>query len=257
MLELLDRYKFGVVAVFATYMIIFVYSNAATFTYTPPTQPFLDQAQIIQDDDEDDQEITPDDVEVPPDFDFSSNVKNMSQNVDDERDASFEKFSQKRSSAQIAQDIKNLETQLKDESGGSAKRAELQKLIDQRKAQQEEADRNAENNPDSNLPTSENKYAGQTMVSYDLSGRNAHNNNDWYVRNPGYTCDGSNGIVVIDVKANKNGDVISAQYNAGASKGANQCMISKATEYAKKSRFMASSKSSQQTGYIKYTFVLK
>lgn len=254
MLEFLDRYKFGVVAVFATYMIIFVYSNAATYTYTPPTKPFLDQAQIIQ---EEDQEITPDDVEVPPDFDYSADVKNMSQNVRDKRNASYENYSENRSSEQIAQDIKNLETQMKDQSGGSAKRAELQKLIDQRKAQQEQADRKAQNNPDSNLPTSENKYAGLTMVSYDLNGRNAHNNNDWYVRNPGYTCDGSNGVVIIDVKANANGDVVSAQYNAGTSKGANQCMISKALEYAKKSRFMASSKSSQQTGYIKYTFVLK
>ncbi|GAB5418054.1 MAG: hypothetical protein Crog4KO_31340 [Crocinitomicaceae bacterium] len=253
MLQLLDRYKFGVVAVFATYMVIFVYSNAATFTYTPPTEPFLDQAQII---DEDDEEITPDDVEVPPDFEFNSDAKNMSQNVHDERDASLKQYSENRSPEQIAKDIKALEAQMKDESGGSAKRAALQKLIDQRKAEKKAVE-SAATDGASNLPASENKYAGTTMVSYDLNGRKAHNNNDWFVRNPGYTCDGSNGVVVVNVKANKAGDVISAQYNESASRGASQCMINQALAYAKKSRFMASSESKHQTGYIKYTFVLK
>lgn len=254
MLEALDRYKFGIVAVFVTYVIIFVYTNFTTFTYYPPVQPFLEQAVI--ENKEDVLEITPDDVIVPTDFDFTADVKNISQNVHDQREASYEEYSENRSPEQIAQDIRSLEAQMKQEAGGSAERAKLQRLIDERKEQQKLAAENAANN-DSKLPASDKKYAGQTMVSWDLQGRTAHNNNDWYVRNPGYTCDGRSGIVVINVKVNSSGDVISAQYNAGASKGADNCMISKATKYAKMSRFAPSTKSNQQSGYIKYTFISK
>ena len=219
-----------------------------------PPEPFLDQARIIQ---EDEEQITPEDVEVPPDFDFNADVKNMSQNVHDERDASFEDYSENRSPEQIAKDIKALEAQMKNEAGGSARRAQLQDLIDQRKEQKEIAENAKTTNSQSNLPTSDNKFAGQTMVSYDLNGRKAHNNNDWFVRNPGYTCNGSNGVVVVNVRVNSNGDVTSASYDERASNRANECMISQALKYAKKSRFMSSSQSKHQTGYIKYTFVLK
>lgn len=255
MLEALDKYKFGIVAVFATYMLIFVYTNYQTFVYYPPVPPFLDQARI--ENKEEVLEITPDDIEVPDNFDFSSDVKNISQNVQDQREASYENYSENRSPQQIAQDIKALETQMKQEAGGSKERAKLQSLIDQRKEQQRQAKENAANNDASNLPASDKKYAGQTMVSWDLGGRAAYNNNDWYVRNPGYTCDGRKGIVVIEVKVNGAGDVVSTTYNAGASQGANSCMIEKATKYAKMSRFAPSTKPGQQGGYIKYTFISK
>lgn len=253
MLEILDRYKFGIVAVFATYMVIFVYSNATTFTYIPPVQPFLDQARII---DEEDQEITPDDIEVPPDMDFSSDVKNMSQNMHDQRDASYDNYSENRSPEQIANDIKALEAQMKSEAGGSAKQAELRRLIEQRKEQKKLAEQAKNDGNDSNLPAAANKYAGATLVSWDLHGRKALNNDDSNIGKPGYTCN-SSGIVVIDVKTNLNGNVISAKYNASASRGANQCMINNSLRYAKKSRFAPSNEAKHQTGYIKYTFVLK
>jgi len=252
MLEALDKYKFGIVAVFVTYLVIFVYSNFTTFTYYPPPTPFLDQARI--EGAEEILEITPDKIEVPTDFDFTSDVKNISQNVHDQREESYEEYSENRSPQQIAQDIQQLEAQMKQEAGGSAKRAELQKMINERKEQQKLAQENAANNDSSDLPASDKKYAGATMVSWDLSGRAAHNNNDWYVRNPGYTCDGRKGVVVIDVKANSSGQVISAQYNAAASKGADNCMIAKATKYAKMSRFEPSTAPRQQSGYIKYIF---
>lgn len=249
MLELIDRFKFGIIAVFLCYVFIFVYTNSVTYVYIEPVEPFIDYAKI-EDPDEVIQ-ITPDNIEVPNDYDL--NALNMSQNAHDDRKESYEQYSDRRSPQQIAQDIKSLEAQMKKEAGGSAERARLQQLIDQRKEDQRNA---AENQTDGATtdPQSQTKYAGATMVYYDLNGRKAHNDNDWYVRNPGYTCEGS-GVVIIDVKANKDGEVVSATYNAGASKNASSCMIGKALKYAKMSRFAYSSVSSHQTGYIKYTFV--
>jgi hypothetical protein len=96
------------------------------------------------------------------------------------------------------------------------------------------------------------------MVDWDLSNRKPHNNNSYYVRNPGYTCnENANGIVVVNVRANKNGDIIAATYDETKSSNATTCMIENAIKYAKLSRFEYSTQTNQQTGYIKYTFVYK
>ena len=104
---------------------------------------------------------------------------------------------------------------------------------------------------------SENQFSGNVMVEFELSGRNAFKNDNWYVRNPGYTCGkNSNGLVVVQIKVNRNGNVVFAQVNSSLSNGASDCMLKKAVEYAKKSRFNYSSASAQtQSGLIKYRFV--
>ena len=254
MLDVFDRYKFGIIAAFTTYVAIFMYTNIVTYDYIIPIEPFTEHARIL--DKEEVLEITPDNIEIPPDYSMDD-VKNMSQNVHDNREASYEDFSENRTPEQIAQDIKNLEAQIKQEAGGSADRAELQKLIDQRKKEQELAAQNKKNDNSESGATSNKKYAGTTMVSWDLNGRKAYQNNDWYVRNPGYTCDAANGVVVVNVKTNANGNVIWAEVNEGASRNTTACMKRQALEYAKKSRFEYSSDGGKQTGYIKYTFILK
>lgn len=254
MLEVIDRYKFGIVAAFTCYAAIFVYTNVVTYDYPIPVEPFINQTKI--EDVEEVLEIEPEDIEVPPDYNMVD-VKNMSQNVHDDRQASYENYSENRTPEQVANDIKQLEAQMRQDAGGAEERAKLQKLIDQRKKEQQVMQNNSQNNSSENLTTAPNKYAGQTMVSWDLNGRKAHQNNDYYVRNPGYRCDRANGIVIIDVKTNANGDVTSASYNEGASRNATPCMVDHALQYAKMSRFEYSSDGSKQTGYIKYTFVYK
>lgn len=255
MLEALDKYKFGLLAVVMAYLVIFVYSKSAQFTYVIKHEPFLAETRI--EDKEEILEITPDDIEVPADFNYNAEVKNMAQSKNDKRESSFDDYGPPKSSEEIAQDIKSLENQMKSEAGGSAERAKLQRLIDQRKADQQKAEQ-SENNSTPTTNGSDNKYTGYTMVEWDLDDRMAHNNNIEAIRNPGYTCgDRANGVVVVDVKTNTNGNVISAKYNAGRSKGATACMIEKAVKYAKLSRFEYSTKPNEQTGYIKYTFVYK
>ena len=95
------------------------------------------------------------------------------------------------------------------------------------------------------------------MVEWSLSGRSPHQNNEWNVRNPGYTCGyGSTGKVVVSIKVDKGGKVVEAQYEASKSNGANQCMIEQSVRYARKSKFnFKDSAPVQQSGFIIYKFV--
>ena len=94
------------------------------------------------------------------------------------------------------------------------------------------------------------------MVSFNLANRTAYQNNNWYVRNPGYKCDRSSGTVAVDIIVNENGNVISASINYGGSGGANQCMMDEALKYANLSRFEYKSGLKSQSGQIFYTFIL-
>ena len=99
-----------------------------------------------------------------------------------------------------------------------------------------------------------NGAKGKTMVNFELKGRTPHNNDMWYVRNPGYTCgQGLSGEVVVKIKVNSNGDVTEATV-VGDVSDLNPCLIKQAKDYAKKSRFNASETATQE-GKIIYRFV--
>jgi len=93
----------------------------------------------------------------------------------------------------------------------------------------------------------------QPMVDWDLAGRTPFENNDYWVRNPGYTCGpGEGGTVVVSIKVNSNGNVIDAS-PTGNYKSLDECIVQRAIEYARKSRFNASSKAVQE-GTITYKY---
>jgi hypothetical protein len=93
----------------------------------------------------------------------------------------------------------------------------------------------------------------QPMVDFSLSGRTPYNNDDYWVRNPGYTCGkGEGGTVIVAIKVNSNGNVIDA-VPTGNHKSLDQCIVQRAIEYAKMSRFNASSKAVQE-GTITYKY---
>ena len=98
-------------------------------------------------------------------------------------------------------------------------------------------------------------YAGNVMVEWSLAQRTAYQNNNWHVRNPGYTCGyGSSGKVTVQIKVNQNGNVIQAAVLSSSS--ANECMTQQALKYAKLSRFnYSNSASTGQVGTITYTFL--
>ena len=145
------------------------------------------------------------------------------------------------------------------EGGGAEEQAEI-KAQDKLRKEKEEADAKKRNNQKDNSSTSgsSNAAAGNVMVSFDVPSHTAFQGNEWYVRNPGYKCgEGSAGTVVVNVKVDQSGAVLSAAYDPSKSRGnITSCMIYEAEKYAKISRFdYNSSAAKSQSGWISYTFI--
>jgi tRNA pseudouridine55 synthase len=98
------------------------------------------------------------------------------------------------------------------------------------------------------------KYEGNVMVQWKMDGRTPHNNNSWYVRNPGYMCGfDEDGLLYLDITVNDFGDVIDVKINKEKSSNTNPCIIKYGVEYARMSRFSPSN--NKQKGYIIYKFI--
>ena len=98
------------------------------------------------------------------------------------------------------------------------------------------------------------KYEGNVMVQWKMDGRTPHNNNSWYVRNPGYMCGlEEDGLLYLDVTVNDFGNVIDVKINKEKSSNTNPCIIKYGVEYARMSRFSPSN--NKQKGYIIYKFI--
>lgn len=154
------------------------------------------------------------------------------------------------------QEVYDFEKKLFEEARGNKDREEIRRKAEEAK-QKREADK--KNNQPVAKPTNANEGGnngakGKTMVNFDLNGRTPHNNDLWFIRNPGYTCgQGVSGEVVVKIKVNANGDVTSAE-TVGNVSGINPCLVEQSKAYAKKSRFNASGTALQE-GTITYRFV--
>ena len=253
MLEAIDRYKFGILAVLVSYFLIFMWTQFDTLKSEVIFVPFSQRGQIDTRDQE--LELTPDNVEVSEAF--AQDILNMANNISDGRETSDYEFFENQTPLEASKSIAELERQMKDAAGGAKERDRLSGLIADRKASQQEIldNQNNESIPIANQGGNK-KFAGQTMVNFDLSGRDAYQNNKWFVRNPGYKCDnGSTVRVHIDIKVGSEGYVTSASYNSSKSSGASSCEIGASLKYAKKSRFEYKSSGEDQLGWISYIFM--
>lgn len=250
--DAIDKYKFGLIAAMTTYVLIFVYLQMVTYPSPVYYEPFDEEAYVV--DPEKEIELTPDNI-MPP-ADFNADVKNIARDVDDDRTRSNENWSANKSVADVEAEYRKLEKQMYEEAGGDKTREQIKKEFDARKQADLNAARVNENKTQPTTNGSDNAYAGSVLADWQLEGggRTPHQNNDWYIRKPGYMCGKGAGSVTIRIKVNQNGNVVEASYSSSESQGANQCMIDNALKYAKMSRFNFSSKTSQ-SGYIRYTFV--
>lgn len=95
-----------------------------------------------------------------------------------------------------------------------------------------------------------NAVEGEVTVKFNLVGRYESS-----LPIPAYLCLGS-GKVVIDIKVNTKGKVVSAKFNEGLSSVSRQCLIDQAVEKAKRSVFNRDmTASNPQSGTITYTFI--
>jgi len=250
MFVFIDRYKLGILTAFAVYIGIFIYLEMQTYTRYFPIIPFNDEPLLELQKEE--LLLTPEQIQIQEDLN-SGDLKNISRDQNDSRERSSENWQENKSAKEIEQSIKEYEKSLYQDNGGELERAKILKESEQRKNDlKKQAPLKPENKESSGAKT---VYAGNVMVSWSLSQRTAHLNNNWYVRNPGYTCgQGSSGKITVQIKVNQNGSVIDAIVLSSG--GASDCMTQQAIKYAKLSRFnYSSTASTSQVGTITYTFV--
>lgn len=250
--DFIERHVYGIIAAIAVYVGIFIYLNLATYPEIVQIGSVFDGARIELPEDKK-IELDKENIEIPNDF-STQDLKSIGQSVNDQREKSKTDWSENKIKASDGEkEVKELEKKLFAEASGNAERKKIQEEMDKRKKDQKE---NKTTKPENTTTTGGNKaYDGNVMVKwYD---RDPHQNNNWYVRNPGYTCGyGASGKVVVRIKVNQNGDVSSATYDPSASTNANACMIEQAVKYAKMSRFMYSASAPKiEDGWISYTFV--
>ena len=238
MFILIDRHKLGILAAFSAYIVVFIFLEIITYQTYFPIQPFNDQTTISITTDE--LLITKENLQVEQDS------KNLSKDQNDLREQSINNWQENKSDDEISQSIKDYEKSLHQDN--VSKNDNIVK---------ENEDGNNDLNPQvlNNNNNVKTVYGGNVMVSWSLTERTAYLNNNWYVRNPGYTCDqDSYGKITIQIKVDQNGSVI---YASVLEKGdASQCMINQAIKYAKLSRFNYSITAiPNQIGTITYTFI--
>jgi len=238
MFIVIDRHKLGILVAFSVYILVFIFLEIITYQTYFPIQPFNDQPTISITTDE--LLITKENLQVEQDS------KNISKDQNDLRKQSINDW-QENKTDDINQSIINYEKSLHQDNVGKN---------DNIVKENEDGNNNDLKpqvlNTNNNVKTA---YGGNVMVSWSLTERTAYLNNNWYVRNPGYTCDqDSYGKITIQIKVDQNGSVI---YASVLEKGdASQCMINQAIKYAKLSRFNYSiNATSNQIGTITYTFI--
>ena len=237
MFILIDRYKLGILAAFSAYIVVFIFLEIITYQTYFPIQPFNDQPTISITTDE--LLITKENLQVEQDS------KNISKDQNDLREQSINNW-QENKSDEINQSIKDYEKSLHQDNVSKNDNIVKENEDDNNDLKPQVS------NTNNNVKTA---YGGNVMVSWSLTERTAYLNNNWYVRNPGYTCDqDSYGKITIQIKVDQNGSVI---YASVLEKGdASQCMINQAIKYAKLSRFNYSiTATPNQIGTITYTFI--
>ncbi len=247
--DLIDRFKFGILATGITYMGIFMYLNIASYKKTFPIQAW--PSSYVEKMPEE-IEIKPENVEVSS-SDPGEAAKNIVNDMNDKRDRSYEKFSSAEVAAAEAQKVKDYEKQLySDAKAGRDKAGQkpVEKLTPRESELLKQAKANAANT--SNAATAKNAYKGKALVSFSLDGRKGNS-----LPAPSYKCGvGQTGLVYIAITVNQSGVVVSARYEAGSSNAATECMIQEGLAYAKRSKFnYSASAPAAQSGYITYEFI--
>lgn len=257
MFDLLEKYKFGLLAAMLAYVVIFAYFQIGTYEGGgEPYNPFHEGAELEIP--EDAIELLPENIMLPSDFD-PGNIKNTARDENDKRTRSEDNYSvSEYTGSNGVQDATEYEKRMFEEAGGEAEREKIRAQIEARK-QRERDQANQRNSTDDRSATegTSNAAAGNVMVSFSVPKHTAHQGNDYYVRNPGYKCGvGASGRVMILVKVDQSGKVLSATYDESQSTNATYCMISEAKKYALMSRFnYAPDAAKSQSGWISYTFI--
>jgi hypothetical protein len=244
-----DHVILAIVSAFGVYVFLFGYFQLTEYKQSieivvPENLSRIEEKKQI--------EIPIKNIEVPTVS--SKEIKNIVRNKEDKRIKSDENWSENTPTGDPEKTIKEYEKKLFEDTKGFKESLTIKKTSDIEKPEKTVVNSNTK---DKNQNGKTNQYSGNVMVDFYLPGRTAYDNNNWYIRNPGYTCGfGSSGTVVINVKVNLNGKVLKINFDASQSSNATACMIEQAKKYAQMSRFNFSGEASdEQSGYIRYQFI--
>ena len=241
-----EHFFLALIAAFGVYILLFMYFHISSYKQYVLIPAFQEFSKI-----EEEIKIAKENIEVPNQN--SGEWKNLARNSEDKRTKSDKDWSENTSSEDPAQTIKDFEKKLFEEAGGEKKREKIESEAERKKVAKNEKSSKTDL---INQHLKPNQYNGNVMVDFSLEGRTAYNNNNWYIRNPGYTCGyGSVGTVVILIKVNSSGKVVKINFDAAKSINATSCMQEQALKYASMSRFNSlTNGGSDQSGYIRYQF---
>ncbi len=242
-----EHFFLALIAAFGVYILLFMYFHISSYKQYVLIPAFQEFSKI-----EEEIKIAKENIEVPNQN--SGELKNLARNSEDKRTKSDKDWSENTSSEDPTQTIKDFEKKLFEEAGGKKEREKIELEAEQKKVKKDQKSSISDANKQQSKV---NQYNGNVMVDFNLEGRTAYNNNNWYIRNPGYTCGyGSVGTVVILIKVNSSGKVVKINFDAAKSINATSCMQEQALKYASMSRFNAlTNGGSDQSGYIRYQFV--
>ncbi|MEX1003243.1 MAG: hypothetical protein WDZ35_14080 [Crocinitomicaceae bacterium] len=248
-LDYIEKYKFAILGTALVHIAFFFYAN-----FTTVDQPFKFPNPEVE------LSVPLDDVTIDPEIlkqmELNNNlsseeIHNLSADAADKREKSYEDYSSQELDEMVESEAKELEQKYFEEwaathDGEAPPKTGTDIETEDKNEQKNQIDKTTIKTNGSNA------FAGEVLVSYYLDKRKAH-----ALPKPGYTCN-SSGTVVLDIKVDKAGDVKSASFNASLSSSATECMVNKALEYAKRSRFnFSNSASASQNGTITYKFVGK
>jgi hypothetical protein len=246
LLDLFDRFKYGVISVAITYMGIFMYMTMSTYTVYGNFGNRIDAISESKIEDKEEIELTPENIETAP-LTSGESPKNVVNDVNDTRNRSTEDFSTNKASSSGENKALEDEARMKAEA-----KAEREKLGTNQAVKltprESEILKNQKVKSDQANAGGKNAFKGRALVDYSLPGRSSVS-----LPAPSYKCGiGQNGFVFITISVNASGQVVGTKYEPGKSSGASECEVQEGLAYAKRSRF---STGGAQTGYITYTFV--
>ncbi len=260
LLDFIEKHKYGIIATLIVHVGLFIYFQVTTYEELVVYEPWSFRGKNIE---------APDNIILPEEIIFDGEVLFEDFELEDVSSAVSRSGDTRESSSDINerytsyegdayQNIKEFESQVIQQLQEGRKEDQTDNTSNFDAIQNDNKRDEATEQTSTNQLGSEKRFSGETMVSFELDNRFPLNNNDWHVRNPGYTCGNVEGKVVVTIRVNNNGDVVSAKYIPEESTNANYCMIRQAEKYALLSRFNYSSNAPRtQDGKISYLFVYR
>jgi hypothetical protein len=261
-LDFIEDHKYGIIITLIAHVFIFIYLQFKTYDELVSYEPWSFKGRNIE---------APDNIEVNEkniqtveefelfDMTHPEDITSQVGKADDDREVSENKNDYYTSYKGNAEDnVRNFESEVIQQLQDGRKQQSGGETENQTNTSDGEGGSSSESSATAGKEGSRTKTSGKTMVTWKLQNRKPHNNNDWHVRNPGYTCGDVNGTVTVSIKVDNSGQVNSARYIPEQSKNANACMIKQAEKYALMSRFNFDSNAQKnQEGSITYLFVFR